>query len=73
MGNFQKIMGGEGGDSDSRQTMVWQNATGFGLHLRNIIIHLQMPKVFYTFNELKSKISILFSFLSKYWKLENKP
>ena len=32
-----------------------------------------MPKVFYTFKELKSKISILFSFLSKYWKLENKP
>ena len=29
-----------------------------------------MPKVFYTFKELKSKISILFSFLSKYWKLE---
>ena len=32
-----------------------------------------MPKVFYTFKELKSKISILFSFFSKYWKLENKP
>ena len=32
-----------------------------------------MPKVFYTFKEWKSKISILFSFLSKYWKLENKP
>ena len=32
-----------------------------------------MPKVFYTFKELKNKISILFSFLSKYWKLENKP
>ena len=32
-----------------------------------------MPKVFYTFEELKSKISIPFSFLSKYWKLENKP
>ena len=32
-----------------------------------------MPKVFYTFKELKSKISILFSFLSKYWKLEKKP
>ena len=31
-----------------------------------------MPKVFYTFKEFKSKISILFSFLSKYWKLENK-
>ena len=31
-----------------------------------------MPKVFYTFIELKSKISIPFSFLSKYWKLENK-
>ena len=28
-----------------------------------------MPKVFYTFKELKIKISILFSFLSKYWKL----
>ena len=28
---------------------------------------------FYTFKELKSKISILFSFLSKYWKLKNKP
>ena len=32
-----------------------------------------MPKVFYTFKELKSKISILFSFFLKYWKLENKP
>ena len=32
-----------------------------------------MPKVFYTFKELKIKISILFSFLLKYWKLENKP
>ena len=32
-----------------------------------------MPKVFYTFKELKCKISIPFSFLSKYWKLENKP
>ena len=32
-----------------------------------------MPQVFYTFKELKSKISIPFSFLSKYWKLENKP
>jgi len=32
-----------------------------------------MSKVFYTFKELKSKISILFSFFSKYWKLENKP
>ena len=32
-----------------------------------------MPKVFYTFKEFKIKISILFSFLSKYWKLENKP
>ena len=32
-----------------------------------------IPKVFYTFKELKSKISILFSFLSNYWKLENKP
>ena len=32
-----------------------------------------MPKVFYTFKELKIKISILLSFLSKYWKLENKP
>ena len=32
-----------------------------------------MPKVFYTFKELKSKISILFGFLSKYWNLENKP
>ena len=32
-----------------------------------------MPKVFYTFKELKIKISILSSFLSKYWKLENKP
>ena len=31
-----------------------------------------MPKVFYTSKKLKSKISILFSFLSKYWKLENK-
>ena len=31
-----------------------------------------MPKVFYTFKEFKSKISILLSFLSKYWKLENK-
>ena len=29
-----------------------------------------MPKGFYTFKELKIKISILFSFLSKYWKLE---
>ena len=26
-----------------------------------------------TFKEFKSKISIPFSFLSKYWKLENKP
>ena len=32
-----------------------------------------LPKVFYTFKELKMKISILFSFLSKHWKLENKP
>ena len=32
-----------------------------------------MPKVFYTFKEMKTKISILFSFSSKYWKLENKP
>ena len=32
-----------------------------------------MLKASYTFKELKSKISILFSFLSKYWKLENKP
>ena len=32
-----------------------------------------MPKVFYTFKELTVKISILFSFLSKYWKLQNKP
>ena len=31
-----------------------------------------MPKVLYAFKE-KIKISILFSFLSKYWKLENKP
>ena len=31
-----------------------------------------LPKVFYTFKELKIKISILFSFLSKHWKLENK-
>ena len=31
-----------------------------------------MPKVFFTFKELKSKISIPFSFLSKYWKLEKK-
>ena len=30
-----------------------------------------MPKVLYTLKKLKSKISILFSFLSKYWKLEN--
>ena len=28
-----------------------------------------VPKVFYTLKELKSKISILFSFFSKYWKL----
>ena len=32
-----------------------------------------MPKVFCTFKELKIKISVLFSFLSKYWKLENNP
>ena len=32
-----------------------------------------ISKVFYTFKELKVKISILFSFLSKHWKLENKP
>ena len=32
-----------------------------------------MPKVFYAIKELKIKISILSSFLSKYWKLENKP
>ena len=32
-----------------------------------------LPKVFYTFKELKIKISILFSFMSKHWKLENKP
>ena len=32
-----------------------------------------LPKVFYTFKELKIKISILFSFLSKHWNLENKP
>ena len=32
-----------------------------------------MSKIFYTSKELKIKISILFSFLSKYWKLENKP
>ena len=32
-----------------------------------------ISKVFYTFKELKLKISILFSFLSKHWKLENKP
>ena len=32
-----------------------------------------VPKVFYTFKELKSKMLIFFSFLSKYWKLENKP
>ena len=32
-----------------------------------------MPEVFYTFKELKSKISIVLSFLSKYWNLENKP
>ena len=32
-----------------------------------------MPKVFYTSKELKIKISIIFSFLSNYWKLENKP
>ena len=32
-----------------------------------------MPKVFYALKELKNKISIVFSFLSMYWKLENKP
>ena len=32
-----------------------------------------MPKVFYTLKELKIKISILFDFLSKHWKLKNKP
>ena len=32
-----------------------------------------MPNVFYAFKELKIKISILFMFLAKYWKLENKP
>ena len=32
-----------------------------------------ISKAFYTFKELKLKISILFSFLSKHWKLENKP
>ena len=40
---------------------------------KKVIELILMPKVFYTFKELKSKISILFSFLSKYWKLENKP
>ena len=34
-----------------------------------------MPKVFYTFKEFSVFVAflLLFSFLSKYWKLENKP
>ena len=41
--------------------------------LHEAIEFILMSKVFYTIKELKSKISIPFSFLSKYWKLENKP
>ena len=40
---------------------------------KKVIELISMPKVFYTFKELKIKISILSSFLSKYCKLENKP
>ena len=40
---------------------------------KKVIESILIREVFYTFKELKSKISILFSFLSKYWKLENKP
>ena len=43
------------------------------MNTKKAIELILMPKVFYTFKELKSKISILFSILSKYWKLENKP
>ena len=40
---------------------------------KKAIVLILMPKIFYTFKELETKISILSSFLSKYWKLENKP
>ena len=43
------------------------------MKIKKAIELILMPKVFYTFKELKIKISILSSFLSKYWKLENKP